>query len=97
MTRKLLFDVRAALPGNVLNEWLGPRVNVGIAGVFGTVCFVICAFSPNFPIYFASYMLCQGASLLAFAVVSSLPLSHRLTRTRPSLSSPVALTLDYVI
>ena len=62
-----------------MNEWLGPRVNVAVAGVCGVACFVICAFAPSFPIYFASYVLFQGVPM-PMPMLSPLPasLSHLL-------------------
>ena len=58
--------VHAAVPGNVLNEVLGPRVNVGLAGVLGLASFVVCAIAPSFAVYLASYILLLGALSLLF-------------------------------
>ena len=35
-----------------------------VAGVCGIACFVICAFAPVFPLYFASYAIFQGITKL---------------------------------
>lgn len=51
---------RAAVPGNVLNEVLGPRFNVGLAGVLGSASFVVCAIAPSFVIYLCSYIVLLG-------------------------------------
>ena len=88
--------VLAALPGNVMNEWLGPRVNVAVAGVCGIACFVICAFAPVFPLYFASYVLFQGITsffmcAIVIVIVCLVPVFGNLSHLRHSCALPHSL------
>ena len=54
----------SALLGNMLNEWLGPRINCAAAGVLGLVGFLVCAFAPVFGVYFASFVFLIGVHFI---------------------------------
>lgn len=58
---------RAALPGNIMLEWLGPQANLVGAGVCALFGWLLCAAAPNvgsggvgYALYFVGFLLSQG-------------------------------------